>query len=93
MEKGRHRQALASILRLEKELHPGLRTRVDLLAARCRLAGGEPDKALGRLEEHVGDRAMNMVRMLMIEAGHEHGVTPSALSFSNAMRLVTATSL
>jgi hypothetical protein len=37
--------------------------------------------------------AMNMVRMLMIEAGHEHGVTPSALSFSNAMRLVTATSL
>ena len=29
----------------------------------------------------------------MIEAGLAHGVEPSALSFSNAMRLVTATSL
>ena len=37
--------------------------------------------------------AMNMVRVLMIEAGLAHGVEPSALSFSNAMRLVTATSL
>jgi hypothetical protein len=37
--------------------------------------------------------AMNMVRMLMIEAGLEHGVAPWRLSFSNAMRLVTATSL
>ncbi len=37
--------------------------------------------------------AMNMVRMLMIEAGLAHGEEPSALSFSNAMRLVTATSL
>lgn len=36
--------------------------------------------------------AMNMVRMLMIEAGLAHGEEPSALSFSNAMRLVTATS-
>ncbi len=36
--------------------------------------------------------AMNMVRMLMIEAGLAHGEEPSVLSFSNAMRLVTATS-
>jgi len=36
--------------------------------------------------------AMNMVRMLMIEAALAHGEEPSALSFSNAMRLVTATS-
>ena len=38
------------------------------------------------------DAAMNMVRMLMIEAGLAHGTEPSALSFSNALRLVTATS-
>lgn len=37
--------------------------------------------------------AMNMVRMLMIEAAVARGEEPSALSFSNAMRLVTATSL
>jgi len=36
--------------------------------------------------------AMNMVRILMLEAALAHGEEPSALSFSNAMRLVTATS-
>lgn len=36
--------------------------------------------------------AMNMVRMLMIEAAARHGEEPGALSFSSAMRLVTATS-
>jgi hypothetical protein len=36
--------------------------------------------------------AMNMVRTLMIEAALAHGEEPSAPSFSNAMRLVTATS-
>ena len=36
---------------------------------------------------------MDMVGMLMIEAGLRHGVESSALSFSNAMRLATATSL
>jgi hypothetical protein len=37
--------------------------------------------------------AMNMVRMLMIEAALARGEEPWRLSFSNAMRLVTATSL
>ena len=36
--------------------------------------------------------AMNLVRILMIEAAVAYGEEPSALSFSNAMRLVTATS-
>ncbi len=36
--------------------------------------------------------AMNMVRMLMIEAALAHGEEPSVLSFSNAMRLLIATS-
>jgi hypothetical protein len=37
--------------------------------------------------------AMNMVRMLMVEAALARGEDPARLSFSNAMRLVTATSL
>ncbi len=37
--------------------------------------------------------AMNMVRMLMVEAAVTRGEDPQRLSFSNAMRLVTATSL
>jgi len=57
LKKGRHQPALASILRIEKNLHPGLRLRADLLAARCRLARGEPEKTLERMKRYVKDRS------------------------------------
>lgn len=55
--KRRHDTALSSILRIEKKLHPGLRVRADLLAARCRLARREPEKTLERMKRYVGDRS------------------------------------
>ncbi len=57
LKKGRHQRALASILRIEKTLDPGLRLRADLLAGRCRLARGEADNTLERMKRYVKDRS------------------------------------